>query len=228
MTTKLAGIRIAVVPGERCPTVAELRAQDSATRLLLLAVVDGTVVGSGWPTGPRRGGGFAAPRVLPEHRRRGVGSALLRALAEHCTGLGPARAAASVDDEAFLAFADHFGFVEVDREIEQVRAVGDETPPSALPAGVDVVTLSERPGCGRVLRNVRQAGARRLRPALAARDQRRAVEHVLAPATPCSWPSTRASDRLRGSESGHRPTRTCRECPDRVRRDWRGRGIAHI
>ena len=40
-------IRIAVVPGERCDTVGELRAQESSSRLLLLAVMDGTVVGSG-------------------------------------------------------------------------------------------------------------------------------------------------------------------------------------
>src|SRR5688572_9484918 len=72
-------IRIAVVPDERCDTVAELRAQDSSGRLLLLAVEDGAaVVGSGMADkSETAGGGFAAPRVLPEHRRRGVGSALL-------------------------------------------------------------------------------------------------------------------------------------------------------
>jgi mycothiol synthase len=139
-------IRIAVVPGERCPTVAELRAQEPASRLLLLAVLDGTVVGSGVADrAETAGGGFAAPRVRPDHRRRGVGSALLRALAEHCAGLGLPVLRASVDDEASLAFADHFGFVEVDREIEQVRAVGDEPLPSAPPAGVDIVPLSQHP-----------------------------------------------------------------------------------
>ena len=139
-------VRIAVVPGERCLSLAELREQDSATRLLLLAVEDGTVVGSGIADrAETAGAGFAAPRVLPEYRRRGFGSALLRALAEHCTGLGLPMLQASVDDEAFLAFTEQFGFVEVDREIEQVRSVGDERPPSALPAGVDEVTLSERP-----------------------------------------------------------------------------------
>ena len=34
-------VRIAVVPGERCDTVAEMRAQDSPTRLLVLAAIDG-------------------------------------------------------------------------------------------------------------------------------------------------------------------------------------------
>jgi mycothiol synthase len=139
-------VRIAVVPGERCNTVAELREEDSSDRLLLLAVMDGNVVGSGMARRAETAGvGFAAPRVRPEYRRLGVGTALLRALAEHCTGLGLPALRGSVDDEGSLAFAERFGFVEVDREIEQVRAVGDEQPPSAMPAGVEVVTTSQRP-----------------------------------------------------------------------------------
>jgi GNAT superfamily N-acetyltransferase len=139
-------IRIAVVPGERCPTVDELRADHTGDRLLMLAAVDGTVVGSGIAgRAETAGSGFAAPRVLPDHRRRGVGSALLRALADHCSGLGLPQILAGVDDEELLAFADHFGFVEVDREIEQVRAVGDEPPPDSPPPDIEVVTLSERP-----------------------------------------------------------------------------------
>ena len=50
-----------------------------------------------------------------------------------------------VEEPWSLGFAEHFGFVEVDRQIEQVRAVGDEPPPSALPAGVDVLTLDQHP-----------------------------------------------------------------------------------
>ena len=138
-------VRMAVVPGERCQTVAEMRAQDSSDRLLLLASLDGTVVGSGIGDRSDTSGGFAMPRVMPEHRRRGVGSALLRALAEHCSGFGMDDLRSSVDDEGSLAFATRFGFVEVDREVEQVRTIGDEQPPTGLPAGVEVVTLSERP-----------------------------------------------------------------------------------
>ena len=139
-------VRIAVVPDERCRTVAEMRAQDSSDRLLLLAVREGTVVGSGiGDRGDTGGSGFAAPRVLPEHRRQGVGSALLRALAEHCSGLGLPELRTSVEDEGSLAFAQRFGFVEVDREVEQVRAVGREEPTSPVPAGVDVITLDQRP-----------------------------------------------------------------------------------
>ena len=104
-------VRMTVVPSERCQTVAEMRAQDSSDRLLLLASLDGTVVGSGIGDRSDTSGGFAMPRVMPEHRRRGVGSVLLRALAEHCSGLGMDDLRSSVDDEGSLAFATRFGFV---------------------------------------------------------------------------------------------------------------------
>ena len=68
-------VRIAVVPGERCDTVAEIRAQDSPSRLLLLARQDGAVVGSGAASrSETAGGGFAAPRVLPDSFQRGYGN----------------------------------------------------------------------------------------------------------------------------------------------------------
>jgi predicted N-acetyltransferase YhbS len=67
-------VRMEVVPGERCDTVAEMRVQDSADRLLLIASLDGEVVGSGIADrSDSAGGGFVAPRVRPGHRRRGVG-----------------------------------------------------------------------------------------------------------------------------------------------------------
>jgi mycothiol synthase len=139
-------VRIAVVPGERCDTVAEMRAQDSPDRLLLLARIDGAVVGSGVADrSDSRGGGFVAPLVLPEYRRRGVGSALLQPLAAHVTALGLSELRAMVEDRESLGFAEHFGFTEIDRQIEQVRVLGDEPPPSALPAGVEVITLDQQP-----------------------------------------------------------------------------------
>lgn len=139
-------VRIEVVPGERCDTVAELRAQDSADRLLMLAVLDGTVVGSGIADrSDTAGGGFVAPRVRPAHRRRGVGSALLPRLADHIAALGLPEVRAMTEDAESLAFAEHFGFVERDRQVEQIRAVGDEQPPPPVPDGVEVVTLDQHP-----------------------------------------------------------------------------------
>ncbi|HET8960000.1 GNAT family N-acetyltransferase [Nocardioides sp.] len=138
-------VRLAVELGERSPTVAELRAQDSGDRLLLLAVADDTVVGSGIADRAESAdAGFALPRVLPEHRRQGVGSALLRALADHCAGLGVGKVVSRVD-EPLLPFASRFGFAEVDREVEQVRTVGDEPAPPPLSDDVEVVPLGDRP-----------------------------------------------------------------------------------
>jgi GNAT superfamily N-acetyltransferase len=138
-------IRLAVVSGERCDSVAELRAQDSSSRLLL-ALIDGTVVGSGMANRAESADcGFVAPRVLPHYRRRGVGSALLRALAAHCTSLELPAVRAGVDDTGSLTFAERFGFVEVDRQIEQVLSVREQSPLPGLPAGVEVITLAEQP-----------------------------------------------------------------------------------
>jgi len=140
-------VRLAVEPGSRTLSLAELRAQDSSDHLLLIAVENGDVLGSGIAKpAETAGAGFVAPRVLPEHRRRGVGSALLRALAEHCHALQLSTMSAGVDDAGSLAFADRFGFVEVDREVEQVRAVGDEAAPSSPPDGIEVIDASQRPG----------------------------------------------------------------------------------
>lgn len=138
-------VRLEVVPGERSGTVAEMRAHDSAERLLLIATHDGVVVGSGLADRSDSGGGFVAPRVRPAYRRRGVGSALLGPLAAHVAALGHGEVRAMVDEPGSLAFAEHFGFVEIDRQVEQVRAISDEPAPSALPDGVDVIELAEQP-----------------------------------------------------------------------------------
>ena len=66
-------VRIAVIPFERTQTVAELRAGDSPERLLLLAREGDTVLGHGLAQrAESAGSGGVIPRVLPEHRRRGV------------------------------------------------------------------------------------------------------------------------------------------------------------
>lgn len=139
-------VRIAVLPYERCGSVAEMRAQDSPTRLLLLAREGDTVVGSGLADrSETAGAGSLAPRVLREHRRAGIGTALLGRLADHLTGLGLPTVRATVDDHGSLAFARRFGFADVDHEVEQTRAVEDLPPSPGLPPGVTVVLAAERP-----------------------------------------------------------------------------------
>jgi mycothiol synthase len=139
-------VRIAVIPFERTQSLAELRAGDSPDRLLLLAREGDVVVGHGLAQrSESAGSGGVIPRVLPEHRRRGVGTALLHRLADHITSLGLSTARGSVDDEPSLLFAQRFGFAEVNREVEQTYAVTSAAEVSPLPDGIEVVTAEDRP-----------------------------------------------------------------------------------
>jgi mycothiol synthase len=138
-------VRIAVVPNERAQTVDELREALTPPQLYLLAELDGRVAGSGVAgRSDLAGQGFLSPRVLPEARRRGVGTALLRELAEHVQRLGLDQVGTLTDNTASLAFAERFGFREVDRDVEQIRAIGDEPWPEP-PPGIEIVSLAERP-----------------------------------------------------------------------------------
>jgi len=124
------------------------RRERDPRRLYLLAERDGDVVGCGF-AGPSQseGRGFLSPRVLPDARRGGIGTALLRRLAAHLDELGFPWASSHVDgnDAGSLAFAARFGFEEVDRQVEQVRTVGPEEMRAGPPAGIAVTTLGEHP-----------------------------------------------------------------------------------
>ena len=119
-------VRRLVLPNEPAATVAQMRALEAPDRLLLLAELDGELAGSGLAQRSDTGGGFVAPRVLPELLRRGVGSALLERLLEHVRSSGFDSAAAHAAEPAAIEFAHRHGFVESDREVEQVRVVGAE------------------------------------------------------------------------------------------------------
>jgi len=138
-------VRLAVLPNERCSSVEELRRTMTPESLYLLADIDGEVVGSGMANrSDLAGQGSLAPRVLEAARRRGVGTALLRELAAHLERAGFDQAGSLVDDPGSFAFAEKFGFREVDREVEQVRAIGDERRPE-VPDGIEIVSVAERP-----------------------------------------------------------------------------------
>jgi mycothiol synthase len=138
-------VRLTVAPGERAPEVAELRAQAGVQHLLFLAELDGRLAGSG-VTGRSDlvGAAFLMPRVLQAARRRGIGSAMLRLLAEEAAGMGFGVASSNVEDPGSACFAERHGFREVDRQVEQVRVIGAEPPPQ-VPEGVVIVTVSDRP-----------------------------------------------------------------------------------
>ena len=72
-------VRRAVLPDESAGTVESLRAQESEERVLFLAEWQGELAGSGLADRSDMRMRFGvAPRVLPEFRRRGIGTALLR------------------------------------------------------------------------------------------------------------------------------------------------------
>lgn len=225
-------VRIAVLPYERTVSVAELRENDSPDRLLVLAREEGVVVGHGLADrSSMAGGGSVTPRVLPEHRRRGIGTALLEHLVAHVEALaGVTTLRSGADDDASLAFAHRFGFVEVNREVEQTFHLDElpgpvEVPPT--PAGIEVVTAQERPGLWEA------AYERFGREVLA--DF--AVDTPLD-VSPESWVREWLVDptflALAGGEvvgcaglglDPDRPTRA-ENGLTAVRRDWRGRGLA--
>jgi GNAT superfamily N-acetyltransferase len=105
-----------VLPGERCKSVAEMRAMATAETLYLIATLDGELAGSGLAGRSSYDYAGLHPRVMPDARRRGVGSALLRALAEHAVRVGFVEAGTSVDDEGSLTFAQR-RVGEVDRQV---------------------------------------------------------------------------------------------------------------
>jgi mycothiol synthase len=136
-------IRIAVLPNERTATVAEMRAAATPEQRLLVAEIDGRVVGAGFANrSDLAGRASLAPRVLPEWRRRGVGTALLRALVAHVEALGYDEVGSGVDDDGSLAFAGRFGFREVDRQVEQVWSVGRVQAPGQ--EGFEILSVAER------------------------------------------------------------------------------------
>ena len=136
--------RLAVLPNERAPSVEDLRSGPPERRLAV-AYLDGRLAGAGLTARSDTGGAFVQPRVLPGQRGRGVGEALLRALAVQAADAGHTEAGAHVEELGSLGFAERFGFRETDRQVEQVRAIRpDEPAPASLP-GIDVVPLAGRP-----------------------------------------------------------------------------------
>jgi mycothiol synthase len=115
-----------------------------------LALIDGEPVGSLavaiMPSRPEVG--FTLLTVVPEHRRRGAGSALYGAasawLADH--GVHELEGSVPEDDEESLAWAVRRGFREMERNSRLVLDLREvEAPAVDPPPGVEVVTWAERP-----------------------------------------------------------------------------------
>jgi len=113
-----------------------------------LAFAGGTAIGTGsgmfHPGSPRP---VVRNLVLPAARRRGVGTALYRAISEWAAGEGADRleARAHEADPAGITFAERRGFQEVSREISAVLDLDAIQPPAVtFPDGVAIVPWSER------------------------------------------------------------------------------------
>jgi mycothiol synthase len=140
-----ARLKTAIVPNEPV-TPEQLRATDEEGRLLLLAEVEGELAGCGIAAPSSFvGRGFVAPRVLPGFRRRGLGALIFHALADHVRALDRGELISFVyaGEAGSVAFAERFGQVVVDYQLEQRREVGDE-PPAVVPAGIELVAVDGR------------------------------------------------------------------------------------
>jgi mycothiol synthase len=124
-----------------------------------LARVEGEPAGSGvGAIGPYRPDQVTTiVAVLPEERRRGIGTALYETIsawgAEH--GLDKLVARGQDDDPESLAFAQKRGFAQVTHEKGLALPLAEiEPPPVELPDGVEIATWAGRPGIERGLYEV--------------------------------------------------------------------------
>ena len=138
-------IRRTLLPNESGGSVELLRADlaENPDRRFYVAELDGKLVGGGLVSLSDLRDRFSVKvRVLPQARRRGVGTALLRELVTHATG---DKIGTHLEEEDSRLFAERFGFRETDRQVEQVKTLGDEPAPPSLPQGIEVVSVASRP-----------------------------------------------------------------------------------
>jgi GNAT superfamily N-acetyltransferase len=143
--------------------------------------------------------------------------------------LGFDEAGAHVDDPGSLAFAERFGFREVDRQVEQVRVVLDEEPVPPPPEGVTIVSVEERPDLWRAAYDTVAAQA------FADMALDRPVEATLEQWENewMTWPAGTFVAVADGEVIGCAGLMQDTDFPERaenaltaVRRDWRGHGVA--
>jgi GNAT superfamily N-acetyltransferase len=222
-------VRRAVMPDDRTSSLEEMRAFMKPADLRLLAFVDGSLAGSGLSTpSDISGSAFLAPRVLPDKRGLGLGSALLARLAGHAVDSGFARAGSHVagGDERSVAFARRFGFEEQRRDVEQVLVVQRPRQPRSVD-GVEFVSIAERPELLEAAWPVAQQGYEDMPiDGLAIRIESWLVEEATLPAG--SFAALAGGEvvgyaglmRWDGDDAKAEHGLTV------VRRDWRGRGVA--
>jgi GNAT superfamily N-acetyltransferase len=131
--------------------------KDDADSAWILASRGEDAVGSGVGRPSSIGGSlYAMARVLPEERGHGVGTMLYEALSKHAARLGLSSLWGRIGegDSASLSFAEHRGFREVSREYEVVLDVAQAELAGDPPAGVELVSLADRPDLERAVYDV--------------------------------------------------------------------------
>jgi mycothiol synthase len=223
------GVRRAVLPAERPPSLEEVKSFTKPDDLHLLATLDGELAGSGLLNRSDIGGAHIAPRVLPDKRGRGVGTALLTELAERAVELGYTRAGSHVagDDEHSIAFARQFGFEVSRRDVKQVLSLAGAVRTPRDVDGVMFVTIATRPELLEAAYPVAQQG-----------HEDMPIEGIDIPLE--NWLAEEATlpagsfVALAGNEIvGYAGLMRWPDEPEKaehgltvVRRDWRGRGVA--
>lgn len=91
-----------------------------------------------------QGRAFVLPRVVREARGRGVGTALVQVALEAIRELGCDAVRSQVDgnDLAAMRFAGRRGFIEVDRQVELVRRLGEAEQAAIAPPGIELGQLA--------------------------------------------------------------------------------------
>lgn len=150
-TVAAASARVDSWGGTTADDLRHFRSIAPGTRTFL-ALVGGEPAGYG-TVGPFPGtedepyvtAGFG---VVPELRRRGIGSAIHRLLSEHARGLGKdgLQVEAEEDDDGSIGYLERRGYVEVERQKAVVLDLATAEPPDVEPPpGVEIVPRFERP-----------------------------------------------------------------------------------
>jgi mycothiol synthase len=143
---------VACVTPEAALTPAELVAIDNIEFVHLLAVEGDAAVGAGVgfkePRMLERRGATGKANVLPEHRNRGIGSALYAALSNWARSHDVEVLETSISDAdaESLAWAERRGFTKISRELcVQLDLTQLEPPPVDPPPGIEIVSWAGRP-----------------------------------------------------------------------------------
>ena len=224
-------VRRVVQPDDPPPSIELLKAEASPDRLLVLVESAGEIVGSGLADRSQTTGSYVAPRILPDHRRRGAGTAVLRHLMDHAASRGFTTVGGHAEDDGALAFATRHGFEEVDRQVEQVRRLSGREPPAPPDPPFDRL-VHDRRGPAR-------AAPARLRPRPPGLSRtwpfgpgrRRAVDAWLREEATCradrsSRSSTASSSAMPDCSPGTATPSRAENGLTVVDRRWRGRGLA--